>query len=513
MILDGNSLTLEQIKLFLNENREIEISHSALKKIEKCRLYVEEKIKSENPLYGINTGFGMLASKRISDADLEKLQENLIVSHAAGIGEYIQDDLARLIMLLRANVLAKGYSGIKSGTLQTLVNIINSGIVPLIPIQGSVGASGDLCPLAHVALTLIGKGKVRYKSKIINAMEALSDAGISPVSLAPKEGIALINGTQAMAAFFANAVIKAERLIKLADISGALSLEGDMGSEKPFDEKIHKIRPHPGQLATASNIRKLIHNSEIVKSHKNCKRVQDPYCFRCIPQVHGAVKDAFKYAKSVIEREINSCTDNPLVFFEDDEILSGGNFHGEPLAIAMDLLAMAIAELASISERRVAILLSPLEGELPQKYLVENPGLNSGLAPMHVTMAAIVSENKTLCHPACVDTIPTFAGQEDHVSMGMWGATKLNRIIDNVEKVIAMELIAGSQAIDLGNRLNNKENKPGSGVAKAYSKVRELISYLDVDRQIYMDIEKAYDLVKHGDIIESVESAVGELLI
>jgi histidine ammonia-lyase len=512
IILDGQSLTLADAQAFLEGKAKVRVTQDTMRRLGTVRKFIEKKMASHEPFYGINTGFGMLAAKRIPDEDLEELQENLIVSHAVGTGNYVPDNLASLIMLLRANVLAKGYSGIKPETLILLVEMINRGIIPLIPEQGSVGASGDLAPLAHIALAMTGKGNVRYRGKVMTARQALTFAKLSPVRLSPKEGIALINGTQAMAAVSVSVITRAERLIKLADIAGALSVEGDRASRRPFDERIHKLRPHPGQLASAANMRKLLEKSQIIESHAKCRRVQDPYSFRCIPQVHGAVKDAFRYAKAVVEKELNSCTDNPIVFHEDDEIISGGNFHGEPLSMAMDVASIALAELGSISERRVAILLSPLEGELPTKYLISNPGLNSGLAPMHVTMASLVSENKTLAHPAVVDTIPTFAGQEDHVSMGMWAARKAFMVLSNVEAIIAMELLAACQAIDIQKPLRKSiKCRPGAGTKIAYSLIRRAVPYLEDDREIQKDMAKALEIARSGVIVEAVEAALGPL--
>jgi histidine ammonia-lyase len=509
--LDGKSLTLLQIGQFLEDPSKVHVTPETIRRLKQARAFVDKRLKSHEPFYGINTGFGMLAHKRISDKDLELLQENLIISHAVGVGDYLPENVSRLIMLLRANVLAAGYSGIRPETLYLLIEMINRGVTPLIPEKGSVGASGDLAPLAHIALIMIGRGMTRYRGDIMKAGRALKLAGLKPVKLAAKEGIALINGTQAMAALAAICAIRAKSLMKLADIAGALSVEGDRASKRPFDSRIHAIRPHPGQIATANNIRRLIEASQIIESHAKCKRVQDPYSFRCIPQVHGAVKDACSYAISVVERELNACTDNPLIFYEDNEIISGGNFHGEPLAIAMDVLAIALSELASISERRVSILLSPLEGELPVKYLVPEPGLNSGLAPLHVTMASIVSENKTLAHPASVDTIPTFAGQEDHVSMGWFAARKAATVVQNVETVLAIELLAACQAIDIRKGDKRPLLLPGKGTRAIYNVIRKKIPFMERDREVALDFGLCLGLVRQGLIIDAAEKACGPL--
>lgn len=517
--LDGRSLTLSQIENFLEDDVKVHVTPETTRKLRQARAFVEKKLKSHEPFYGINTGFGMLAHKRIPDRDLELLQENLIVSHAVGVGDSLPENISRLIMLLRANVLAAGYSGIRPETLHLLIEMINRGVTPLIPEKGSVGASGDLAPLAHVALAMIGRGMARYKGDMMNAARAMKLAKLKPVKLAPKEGIALINGTQAMAALAAVCAMKAKRMLKLADIAGALSVEGDRASKRPFDARIHAIRPHPGQIATANNVRRLIEGSQIIESHAKCKRVQDPYSFRCIPQVHGAAKDAINYATAVVERELNSCTDNPLIFHEDGEIISGGNFHGEPLAIAMDVLAIALAEIGSISERRVAILLSPLEGELPVKYLVMGAGLNSGLAPLHVTMASMVSENKTLAHPASVDTIPTFAGQEDHVSMGHFAARKAATVVRNLEMVLAVEFLAACQAIDIkkGDVSPSKGKRPlllpGKGTKAAYNLIRREIRFMERDREVKPDYEKCLELVRSGALIEAAERNTGPLKV
>jgi histidine ammonia-lyase len=511
IILDGKSLTLSQVEVFLEDHVKVHVTPETTRRLKQVRAFVEKKLKSHEPYYGINTGFGMLAGKRIADRDLELLQENLIVSHAVGVGDYLPENISRLIMLLRANVLAAGYSGIRPETLGLIIEMINRGVTPVIPEKGSVGASGDLAQLSHIALAMIGKGMARFKGEIMKSARALKLAKLKPIKLAPKEGIALINGTQAMEAIALICVIKARRLLKLADISGALSVEGDRASKRPFDPRIHAIRPHPGQIATANNIRRLIEGSQIIESHAKCKRVQDPYSFRCIPQVHGAVKDAANYATSVVLRELNSCTDNPLIFHEDGEIISGGNFHGEPLAIAMDVLAIALAELASISERRVSILLAPLEGELPVKYLVLGPGLNSGLAPLHVTMASIVSENKTLAHPASVDSIPTFAGQEDHVSMGYFAARKAATVVRNVEMVLAIEFLAACQAIDIKKGEKRPLLLPGKGTRAAYNLIRREIPFMERDREVKPDFDTCLELVQSGILIEAVEKNVGAL--
>ncbi|MBT3181819.1 MAG: histidine ammonia-lyase [Deltaproteobacteria bacterium] len=506
--IDGKGFTLDEIRRFIS-GETVEPSRGTISRIKKVREFVEGKLSSEKPYYGINTGFGNMASCHISHEDLEKLQENLIISHAVGVGDPLRTDIAKLIMLLRANVLAVGYSGIRLETFKLLLDMINRDLIPVIPEKGSVGASGDLAPLAHLALTLIGRGEVYYKGLIMPAAEALKTERLEPIKLQAKEGIALINGTQAIAAIGCMAHIKMENLIKVADIVGALSVEGDLASARPFDERIHKLRPHPGQMATADNMRILLSDSEIIADHRDCGRVQDPYSFRCIPQVHGAVKDAAKYSRDIVLRETGSCTDNPLLFAKDDEILSGGNFHGEPLAFAMDMLAIAAAELGSISERRVAVLTTPIAGEIPTKSLVPNPGLSSGLMTPHVTMSALVSENKVLAHPSSVDSIPTFGGQEDHVSMGTIGARKALQIIENVEIILAIELFAACQAIDL----QNKHGKPGLGTSAVFELVRKVVDKIDEDREYRLDINRCIEMVRGGEVVKAAESVCSEMKI
>ncbi|MFH1830816.1 MAG: histidine ammonia-lyase [Pseudomonadota bacterium] len=506
--IEGKAFTLSEIERFLKGER-VQVTLSSMKKVKRVRAFVEGALLSDKPYYGINTGVGLLSNKRVPLKDLEKLQENLIISHAVGVGDPFLIPTCKLIMLLRANVLAQGYSGIRVETLKLIVDMLNKNIVPVIPRQGSVGASGDLAPLAHLGLAMIGRGEVFYKEKRIAAKKALGACGLKPVKLAAKEGIALINGTQAMLAMGVFALVKLENLLRASDIVGALSIEGDSASKRPFDKRIHALRPHPGQIATAENIRKLISGSRIIASHKDCKRVQDPYSFRCIPQVHGAAKDAIAYARDVIMREMGSCTDNPLIFADDEEILSGGNFHGEPLAIAMDTMGMAVAELGNIAERRVAILTAPLAGELKEKFLTPESGINSGLMIPHVTMSALVSENKVLAHPACVDSIPTSGGQEDHVSMGTFAARKALIIIRNVEEILAIELFAACEAIDL----QRKRGRPGKGTGAVYDLVRKSVSEISGDREFRLDMQQCAELIRSGQVVKTAEHTCGKLKI
>jgi len=504
--LDGSALSFDNLSAFL-DGANVAVSKKAASRINKVRAFVEERLSSDIAYYGINTGFGNMANTRIGYEKLDKVQENLIVSHAVGVGKPFSLNLSKLMMLLRANVLAAGYSGIRLETLEFLINLINRNMIAVIPSQGSVGASGDLAPLSHIALTLMGKGEMFYNGLIMPSAEVFAQERITPITLKAKEGIALINGTQAMTALAAFAHIRAKNLIKAADIIGALSVEGDLASIVPFDKRIHALRPHPGQKVTASNLKRMLEGSEIIKSHKNCGRVQDPYSFRCMPQVHGAVKDAVAYSRSVIERELGSCTDNPLIFESDGDILSGGNFHGEPVAIAMDTFAIAIAELGSISERRVAILNTPLEGEIAARSLVKNSGLNSGLLPAHVTMSSLVSENKGICHPASVDSIPTFGGQEDHVSMGTTAARKALRVLENVERILSIELFAACQAIDL----QKGRGHSGRGTSVIYDLVRQIVPSIDSDREYRKDMDECFELLRSGTLVAAAEDAVSEL--
>ncbi|MEI6791305.1 MAG: histidine ammonia-lyase, partial [Myxococcaceae bacterium] len=427
--LDGHSLTLEDLHAVAIKQTPVQVNPKNITHINEIRESIETKALSSKAYYGINTGFGALSETKIGPEDLEKLQHNLILSHAVGVGDPMSLPEARALMLLRLNTLSKGYSGCRSVLLDYLCKLLNAGCAPYVPRKGSVGASGDLAPLAHLALLLIGEGEAFYRDSKITAREALKLSDLEPLKLRAKEGLALINGTQAMAAVGSLTLLCAESLCDWADKIGACSLEGLLGSDTPLDPRIQEIRPHPGQKLSAQNIKLLLQNSEIRESHRNCKKVQDAYSLRCMPQVHGATRDTLSFVRQVLEREINSATDNPLVF-GTDEILSGGNFHGQPVALALDYLAIAVSELANISERRIEQMLNPtLSSGLPA-FLAPNPGLNSGFMILQVTAAALVNENKILSHPASTDSIPTSANREDHVSMGMTSANKAKRIID-----------------------------------------------------------------------------------
>lgn len=463
------------------------------------RQIIEKALKEENVYYGINTGFGALANKRVSGEQLNQLQRNLILSHSVGVGELVPKDISRLILQLKIHSLGIGYSGISMETFQRLLFFLDHDLIPSIPEKGSVGASGDLAPLAHMSLPLIGLGQF-WNSEgtgTIEALTVLSEHELEPVNLQPKDGLSLINGTQLMSAYGAYVLEKALHLLKVADVASAMSLEALQGSLKPFDDRIHQIRPYKGQAEVAGNIRKLLQNSEILESHRHCGKVQDPYCLRCVPQVHGASRDALRHSIETVQTEINSVTDNPLVF-ENGDILSGGNFHGQPLALALDYAKIALAELASISERRTYLLLEGHDG-LP-KLLMQETGINSGFMIPQYTSAALVSENKVLCHPSSVDSIPTSLGQEDHVSMGSISALHLLDVYKNVETVLAIELFTAAQALDFRQPL-----KPGDGVEKAQQFIREIIPHATKDHYFKDDISKAQEIIQKRTLIEQLE--------
>ncbi|HUL72639.1 MAG TPA: histidine ammonia-lyase, partial [Vicinamibacterales bacterium] len=459
--LDGASLTLEAIERIAHGSERIGLSAGAAARVRAARDVVDARAAAGAPVYGVNTGFGALAEVAIAPDQLATLQVNLLRSHAAGVGEPLGVPAVRALIALRANVLAKGFSGIRLETLEALLALANAGVHPRVPARGSVGASGDLAPLAHLALVLIGEGEARneagyifstsekiYPASFLPGADALARAGLRPVVLAPKEGLALINGTQASTAVLALAVSDAIRLARAADIAAAMSVDALRGSAHPFEERIHAARPVPGQAASAANLRRLLDGSAINASHASCGKVQDAYALRCAPQVHGAAREALGFARRLAEIEANAATDNPMVFADRGEIVSGGNFHGAPVALAADTLAIGLAQLATISERRTDRLMRPEESGLPA-FLIRESGLNSGLMMAHVTAAALASEIKTLAHPASVDTIPTSAGREDHVSMSMGAALKLARVVDLTRQVIAIELLASCQGIDL----------------------------------------------------------------
>ncbi len=505
IILGKDGMTLEDLVSIARDGTKVQLTTKARKRIKDTRMLIENWVEKEETIYGVTTGFGALSNVTISKNDSRKLQENILKSHAAGTGNILDRETVRAIMALRIKDMARGHSGIRLETVCCLMEMLNNDICPVIPEKGSVGASGDLVPLAHLSLVLIGLGKALYKKKIVSGGTALKKCGLKPVCLEAAEGLSLINGTQPMTAIGGLSVYDAGKLSKMTDIAAAMSLEVLMGSRTEFDPRIHQVRPHPGQAISADNMQRITQNSGIISSHKDCSKIQDAYTLRCSPQVHGASKDAIAYASKVVETEINASTNNPLFFHDSKEFLLGGNFHGQPIALAMDFLSMAVSELANISERRIERLVNPDLSGLPA-FLVSDGGLNSGFMIAQYTAAALVSENKVLSHPACVDSIPTSANKEDHVSMGTISARKCREIIKNTEHVIAIELLCSAQAMDLFTN-----TKPGEGTLAAYQTIRNTISHLKKDRILSYDIAAAVQLIRDGKILKAVEEAVGKL--
>ncbi|MHC4846910.1 MAG: histidine ammonia-lyase [Planctomycetota bacterium] len=496
--LTGDNLSLDAIRrLIAADAPQLTLPRPARSRVQRAAEFVEELRNRPEPVYGVTTGFGRLANVRIDADDLEKLQEHLIVSHAAGVGRRLPEREARLAIAVRAGTLVSGHSGVRIKTLETLLGLWNRGVTPVIPSRGSVCASGDLAPLAHIALTLLGKGNAVLDGKVMTSSNALKRAGLKPITLGPKEGLALINGTSVATAILALVLVEAQDVIRLADLAAAMTLEALLGTDKPFDARVHALRPHPGQVATAANVRKLLKGSRILPSHQGSDhKVQDPYSLRCVPQVHGSSRDGLTFAREVVERELNAVTDNPILFPGDADVISAGNFHGQHVALAADVAGIAIAELASISERRIEQMVNPDLSSLPA-FLADDPGLNSGFMMAQTTAAALVSENKTLAHPASVDSIPTSANQEDHVSMGMWAARKARNILENVRSVLAIEFLAAAQALDF------HEMKPGRGVEKARQAIRSKVPHLAKDRYLARDIETAEKLIRDGTLLEA----------
>ena len=503
--LGFDGMPLAELAAIARGGAQVKLTAGAEKRIRATRGLVEKWVEDEKTIYGITTGFGALSNVAISKRDTRRLQENILMSHAAGVGDPLDEETVRATMALRIKDLARGHSGIRLETVQHLLALLNWGVCPVIPQKGSVGASGDLAPLAHLALVLVGLGEAYFKGQRMAGDQVLSKCGLKPIRLESGEGLALVNGTQVMTAIGALAIDSAITLSKMTDIAAAMSLEVLMGSRTEFDKRIHQIRPHPGQASAADNMERIIQNSEIITSHKDCSRVQDAYTLRCSPQVHGATKDAIGYCRRVIETEMNSSTNNPLIFSESQDFLLGGNFHGQPVALALDFLSMAVAELANISERRIERLVNPKLSGLPA-FLVSDGGLNSGFMIAQYTAASLVSENKVLCHPAGVDSIPTSANKEDHVSMGTIAARQCREIIMNTENVIAIELLCAAQALDLFTNL-----KPGEGTLNAYQVIRKAIAPLEKDRILSNDIEAMKGLIRSGKILAAVEKKVGEL--
>jgi len=510
ILLDGESLTIEQVVKVARNKVEVGLSSAARTKVEASRAVVESLLKERKPVYGVTTGFGALSGTRISPEDAVELQRNLIRSHSAGVGRFSDTETVRAMMLLRANMLAKGYSGVRLETLETLIEMINRRVHPLVPEKGSVGASGDLAPLAHMTGVLMGEGTAEYQGMVVEGGEAMRRAGLEPVELTAKEGLALINGTQFSAAIAVLTLYDSERLVANAEMAGAMTLESLHGHLESLDERLHEARPHQGQITTARNLKKLLSGSQMVsESLREGKGIHDSYSIRCMPQVAGAARDALTHVRRVLLTEINSATDNPLVFAEDRACISGGNFHGQPIAISSDILGIALASIGNISERRIARLMNPVTNEGLTAFLVprsSREGLNSGFMMTQTVAASLASENKVLSHPASVDSLPTSADFEDFVSMSASAATKAREILRNVERIVAIELLCASQAFDLRGA-----DGLGKGTRIAYEKIRSKVSALTKDREMSPDITTVVSMIRGGEILTAVEESVGKL--
>ncbi|HKJ27525.1 MAG TPA: histidine ammonia-lyase [Anaerolineales bacterium] len=513
IILDGQSLTIEQVIESAYHDTKVELSPQAAVKVERAAKAVETLIERGEIVYGVTTGFGAFKDRIIPPDEVQQLQRNIIMSHAVGAGPLFDVPTTRAIMLIRANTLARGHSGIRLSTLQLLIELLNRGIHPEIPQKGSLGASGDLAPLAHMSLVMIGLGSAEYQGERIPGKAALEQAGLEPVTLAAKEGLALTNGTSVMCALGALAVQRSEQASRVADVAGCLSLEALNGTSMAFDERIHALRPHPRQIDCAAYLRKILSGSQFVRG-KDPTNVQDAYTLRCIPQVHGAVREAVAYARWVIETELNAVTDNPLIFIDEEteeiEVISGGNFHGEPLAIAMDYLAVALTELGNISERRIMRLTDEASNAhvLPA-FLTENGGLNSGFMITQYTAAALSTENKILAHPASVDTIPTSANVEDHVSMGCTAALKMHQVIDNVEHILTIELLDAAQGIDFRRKRMGGDPMLGKGTQPVYELIRSQVPFVQQDTVLYDYIAMIEKMVTSGQIDQAADQGLG----
>lgn len=504
-ILVGQPLTLDAVVAVARHRTPVALCDEARARIAASRAQIERIVAEGRTVYGVTTGFGKLANVRIEAHDVRQLQRNLVVSHAMGVGEPLSTEIVRAMLLLRAHSLAQGFSGIRVEVIELLLAMLNAGVHPVVPSQGSVGASGDLAPLSHVALTLIGEGTAEVGGQVLPSSEALAAVGLAPVTLEAKEGLALINGTQAMTAIGVLVVDDARELAVVADISGAMSLEALKGTRAPFDPRVTTVRPHPGAAASAANLLRLSADSPIHASHAECDKIQDAYSLRCMPQVHGASRDALAHVAEVLTREINSVTDNPLVFADEDLVISAGNFHGQPVAVAMDYAKIAIAELANIAERRVEHMLDPAVSGLPA-FLARQGGLHSGLMISQYTAASLVSENKVLAHPSSVDSIPTSANQEDHVSMGTTSARQCAMILANAQWVFAVELLNATQALEFHAPL-----VPGPGVGAAVRAIRAVVPPLDADRIMTGDLAAVRRLITERALRTAVEETVGEL--
>ena len=497
--INGQTLTLDDVVDVAYTERKVVLSTEAKQRVQHARDVLEDLIDSGEVIYGVNTGFGKFAEIAIPKEDLRTLQKNLVLSHAAGVGDPLPDDVVRAAILLKANTMASGHSGVRPVVIDTLLAMLNAGIHPVVPSKGSVGASGDLAPLAHLTLVALGQGEARVNGVVKDGGKALTEAGMMPLELAAKEGLALLNGTQVMTASGILTLNRSDRLFKNADVIGAMSVEALSGSASPFDSRIHDVRGQEGQKGVAANLIRLLEGSDILRE-RPMHRVQEAYSLRCMPQVHGAGRDALVYVRSVLEKEINAATDNPLVFADERDVLSGGNFHGEPLALALDTLGTALASLGAISERRITHLMDPSTSDLPG-FLAERQGLDSGYMIAQITAASLTSQNKVLAHPASVDSVPTSANQEDYVSMGMTSALKAMEIAENTEHILAIELLCASRGIDIRTPL-----KPSPPLTEVYQGLRKIVPPMEEDRYLAPDIERAVDFIRSGGLLASVPS-------
>ena len=504
LTINNQLVTLAELRQAWLEPVTVDLGDDTRLRIAESQELIDEVVAHGDTIYGVNTGFGVLASVRIEDKELSHLQENLVRSHAVGVGEDLDDDIVRLVMLMKVIALAEGFSGVRVELVEMLCALLDAEIYPRIPLRGSVGASGDLAPLAHMAGALIGIGEVRVSGNLVPAAIALKEASLEPLRLAPKEGLALLNGTQVSTALALAAVFRTENVLSAALVAGAMSSDAVKGSDTPFDRRIQSVRGHGGQIAVAGVLRELMHDSEIRASHEDCGRVQDPYSIRCQPQVVGACLDVLRHVCAVLETEANAVTDNPLIFADSKTVLSGGNFHAEPVAFAADYLALAISEIGALSERRIALLIDPHLSELPP-FLVSESGLNSGFMVAQVTAAALASENKSHAHPASVDSMPTSANQEDHVSMATYAARRLHTMLDNVADIVAIELLAAAQGVEF------REYKSSPALQDVVAAIRELSPFYDEDRSLSPDIRRIAATIDNGDFCRYAASILPSL--
>lgn len=500
--IDNQPIRLDELRQVWRKPLQISLGDNAMARIAESKALVTKVVQGGKQVYGVNTGFGQLAQVRVSDSELVHLQENLIRSHSVGVGELLPDAVVRLTMVMKVIALAQGYSGVTPALVNSLCGLINGDIYPSIPSKGSVGASGDLAPLAHMAAVLLGRGSATVEGKKLAGVEALARAGLQPLQLEPKEGLALLNGTQVSTALALGAVFRTEHILAASVVAGAMSADAIQGSDTPFDDRIQQVRGHAGQIAVAGLLRNLMSGSEIRASHIECNRVQDPYSIRCQPQVGGACLDVLRHVALMLETEANAVTDNPLVFTDTASVLSGGNFHAEPVALAADYLALAIAEIGSLAERRIALLIDPHLSGLPA-FLVKDSGLNSGFMMAQVTAAALASENKSLAHPASVDSIPTSANQEDHVSMATFAAMRLHAMLDNVQNIVAIELLAAAQGIEF-----HRPKKSSAALERVITEIRGLSKRYEDDRSLSDDILKVSALIDGGYFYGFAEAAL-----